>query len=1000
MKAQGIVYSHRKLWVEGRTKKINNCPQDDGDQMNIVPLDNIVSKHEAFSNASVHQFGISKMSGRSNTGLTDDSIIGAFLTSREKTKINKKSAARILSNCTEIDFIEEFEKIFKEEKSVKGNDILSLVLPRINYKNTPQWYDSKFDKNYSDYEKTVLIKNGKIISGVLDGNSIKVGANNSLYRVIQHEYDNTTACNVAFNMQQIILNYTMYEGFTISIEDLMVSGDALSEIRNKKMVERLDDLNNLISDLKTGNLVAPVGYNLKDYFEDIFSKKSEMSMIDVANYVDFEKNKLFQMIQSGSKGKKSVMFQILGTIGVQKLKGKLIDTKFTYQRTLPFYQRFDISPEARGFIKNSFLTGMNGPEFLLNAMDSRNNIINVALMTAVTGDQNRKSTKNLESIMVNNIRIIKNPKNILQILYGNDGFEVGKCVSISLDKHLNINDDDFKKRFYNENYKDEYALLLKYKKEMEASSHQYQYFQCLNNKYNETFKYSSPIDVDLIMINILTYNSNKISLNAKINIKELLDKVDVFCNNLQYIYFNENMEKKQIKLPECFIYGIYNIKLQIKLFLCSNLLIKNNINMEILDLILEDIKLKLIKTLIEPGTPIGILTAQFISEPLTQSSLDTKHGAAQVEKKSGIGRIKEILSVKASSKISDLQMLIVLKPEYISNYEINTKISTHLEMLKLEIFVSRFQIFYEEPLSPNHSKFKHEEAMIKRFLEINKGITVPKNLSKFCVRMEINKEMLFSKNMELKEIIYKLRKQLKNDLIIYTNENTEDIIIRIYISEYSIDKKIKNNLNQLLANLKKILQINIRGIEGIEYAKVKLLNNIKNYNENGELINTQEQYVIITKGINMYDILLIDEIDETKIQIDDINLYLELWGIEATKTKLTYELKDLIDEKLNPKHYELTVDNMTLQGILTSFEKPGLNKREKENILLRLGTSHPREVLSESVINNSIASTDGLTASLMVGSAPNIGSALNTFYIDTTYLSNLYKADNVNIDKY
>ena len=36
----------------------------------------------------------------------------------------------------------------------------------------------------------------------------------------------------------------------------------------------------------------------------------------------------------------------------------------------------------------------------------------------------------------------------------------------------------------------------------------------------------------------------------------------------------------------------------------------------------------------------------------------------------------------------------------------------------------------------------------------------------------------------------------------------------------------------------------------------------------------------------------------------------------------------------------------------------------------------------------------------MVGSAPNIGSALNTFYIDTTYLSNLYKADNVNIDKY
>jgi hypothetical protein len=279
-------------------------------------------------------------------------------------------------------------------------------------------------------------------------------------------------------------------------------------------------------------------------------------------------------------------------------------------------------------------------------------------------------------------------------------------------------------------------------------------------------------------------------------------------------------------------------------------------------------------------------------------------------------------------------------------------------------------------------------------------VSIPKNLSKYCLRIEINKEMLFSKNMELKEIIYKLKKQLINDLIVYNNENQDEIIIRIYISEYSIDKKIKNNLNQVLTNLKKILQINIRGIDGIIYAKIKTLNNVKNYNEKGELINTKEQYVIITKGINMYELFLIDEIDETKIQIDDINAYLELWGIEATKTKISYELKDLIDEKLNPKHYELTVDNMTIKGDLTSFEKPGLNKRERENILLRLSMSHSREVLSESVINNIEASTEGLSANLMVGQAPSFGSSMNTFYIDTTYLSKLYKIDEEQLDKY
>ena len=62
--------------------------------------------------------------------------------------------------------------------------------------------------------------------------------------------------------------------------------------------------------------------------------------------------------------------------------------------------------------------------------------------------------------------------------------------------------------------------------------------------------------------------------------------------------------------------------------------------------------------------------------------------------------------------------------------------------------------------------------------------------------------------------------------------------------------------------------------------------------------------------------------------------------------------------------------------------------------------SHSREVLSESVINNVEASTAGLSSSLMVGQAPEFGSSMNTFYIDTTYLSKLYKIDEEQLDKY
>ena len=96
------------------------------------------------------------------------------------------------------------------------------------------------------------------------------------------------------------------------------------------------------------------------------------------------------------------------------------------------------------------------------------------------------------------------------------------------------------------------------------------------------------------------------------------------------------------------------------------------------------------------------------------------------------------------------------------------------------------------------------------------------------------------------------------------------------------------------------------------------------------------------------------------------------------------------------KHYLLVADNMTRHGFLCSFEKPGLNLREKDNILLRLSTSHPRQILEEASILNKTCSTSGLSPSLMVGKSPDgFGTSYNDIYIDTVNLkkivNNLYK---------
>ena len=65
----------------------------------------------------------------------------------------------------------------------------------------------------------------------------------------------------------------------------------------------------------------------------------------------------------------------------QSVEGKQIPFGFRH-RTLP---HFDYSPEARGFVENSYLWGSTPQEFFSHAMAGREGLINTAVKTAETG---------------------------------------------------------------------------------------------------------------------------------------------------------------------------------------------------------------------------------------------------------------------------------------------------------------------------------------------------------------------------------------------------------------------------------------------------------------------------------------------------------------------------------------------------------------------------------------------------------------------------------------
>jgi DNA-directed RNA polymerase II subunit RPB1 len=68
-------------------------------------------------------------------------------------------------------------------------------------------------------------------------------------------------------------------------------------------------------------------------------------------------NRLKAMVTAGSKGSNLNISQIMACVGQQNVEGKRIPFGFS-QRTLPHFSKDDYGPASKGFVKNSYLTGL------------------------------------------------------------------------------------------------------------------------------------------------------------------------------------------------------------------------------------------------------------------------------------------------------------------------------------------------------------------------------------------------------------------------------------------------------------------------------------------------------------------------------------------------------------------------------------------------------------------------------------------------------------------
>jgi hypothetical protein len=90
------------------------------------------------------------------------------------------------------------------------------------------------------------------------------------------------------------------------------------------------------------------------------------------------------MAQCGSKGSALNISQMIACLGQQSVGGQRIQDGFV-NRTLPHFPVGALFPAAKGFVANSFFSGLTATEFFFHTMGGREGLVDTAVKTAETG---------------------------------------------------------------------------------------------------------------------------------------------------------------------------------------------------------------------------------------------------------------------------------------------------------------------------------------------------------------------------------------------------------------------------------------------------------------------------------------------------------------------------------------------------------------------------------------------------------------------------------------
>ncbi|MEM0441709.1 MAG: DNA-directed RNA polymerase subunit A' [Candidatus Nitrosocaldus sp.] len=395
----------------------------DGDEMNLHVPQSVEARAEAKILMQVHDQLISPRYGGPIIGGIRDFITAAYLLTKDDTVLSREE----FINLAYIGGIKRDLLLENGDggKKFTGKQLFSLLLPKdFNYTLVSKWMKSAKTSKQPD----VIVKNGVLLSGVIDKASIGAEEPDSILHRLAKDYGTSFARSFLNSLFRILTNFITHYGFSYGYDDLLLPEEARKEIDNivKSAYEKVYDL---IRQYREGTLQPIRGLSPEETLELQIVNELSRARDRAGRAADRslpDSNAGVIMASTGARGSTLNIGQMTAILGQQSIRGKRIERGYQ-RRVLPHFLPDDINPDAKGFVKSNFRDGLTPLEFFFHAMGGREGLVDTAVRTQQSGYLQRRLINAMEHLRIEYDHTVRDSfGNVIQFMYGEDSIDPAK----------------------------------------------------------------------------------------------------------------------------------------------------------------------------------------------------------------------------------------------------------------------------------------------------------------------------------------------------------------------------------------------------------------------------------------------------------------------------------------------------------------------------------------------------------------------------------------------